>query len=223
MKVGTDGVLLGAWCGVAGLTPRDAVLDVGCGTGVIALMIAQRCAAGRIDAVDIDPESAAEASQNFTGSPWMDRLRAYCGAFQSFVPVNGTRYNYIVSNPPYFINSLKNPDRGRTLARHADALPYTDLLEGIGRLLSAEGKFSVVLPAAESEVFEKIAGRQFGFSPVRRLCVRSVPGQEVRRVLSEFSGKESGCETEALVIEAPDRKDFSDEYKKLTGDFYLKF
>ncbi len=222
MKVGTDGVLLGAWCGVASLGPDASVLDVGCGTGLIALMVAQRSRAGRIDAVDIDPQSVQEAAENFAASPWKERLRIRADSFQSYARTCGIRYDYIVSNPPYFVNSLKNPDRGRAVARHSDALPFAELVGGVCRLLASDGCFALILPGEESLRFEREAGWN-GLYPCRRLKVYSTPESPLRRILTEFSRRPADCETRSLVIGADGPRQYSEEYRQLTADFYLKF
>lgn len=141
MKVGTDGVLLGAW---AEVRPGDRrMLDVGTGTGLIALMLAQRSAAW-ITAVDIDVECATQAAENFAASPWADRLDAVSVAVQRYDPVE--KFDLIVSNPPYYVDSLLSPDEGRNTARHAAGLPFGELAAAVVRLLSPGGRFALVLP-----------------------------------------------------------------------------
>ena len=144
MKVGTDGVLLGAW---AEVRPGDRrMLDVGTGTGLIALMLAQRSAAW-ITAVDIDVECATQAAENFAASPWADRLDAVSVAVQRYDPVE--KFDLIVSNPPYYVDSLLSPDEGRNTARHAAGLPFGELAAAVVRLLSPGGRFALVLPPVE--------------------------------------------------------------------------
>lgn len=222
MKVGTDGVLLGSWCDVGGLRGADAALDVGCGTGLLALMIAQRAPCGRIDAVEIDPGSAADAVHNFAASPWSDRLRVFENSFQQYAAQTTMRYRHIVSNPPYFLNALKNPARERAMARHTDSLSFEELLAGVCRLLTDDGRFSLILPAAEAPLFENRA-RERELYCCRRLNVHSTPASGVRRVLMAFSRQEGSCEERKLVIESAGRHRYSEAYKVLTGDFYLRF
>ena len=148
MKVGTDGVLLGAW---AEVRPGDRrMLDVGTGTGLIALMLAQRSAAW-ITAVDIDVECATQAAENFAASPWADRLDAVSVAVQRYDPVE--KFDLIVSNPPYYVDSLLSPDEGRNTARHAAGLPFGELAAAVVRLLSPGGRFALVLPPVEMQRF----------------------------------------------------------------------
>ena len=137
MRVGTDGVLLGAWFDPGGDGAR--MLDVGTGTGVIALMAAQRNPSARIDAVEIDAGSCADAAENFAGSPWAERLALFGESFVSFCGHATRKYDRIVSNPPYFVGSLKCPDPGRTRARHTDSLPHPELLAGAAGLLTEKG------------------------------------------------------------------------------------
>ena len=152
MKVGTDGVLLGAW---AEVRPGDRrMLDVGTGTGLIALMLAQRSAA-RITAVDVDAECATQAAENFAASPWADRLDAVAVAVQRYDPVE--RFDLIVSNPPYYVDSLLSPDEGRNTARHAAGLPFGELAAAVVRLLAPGGRFALVLPPVEMQRFRSAA------------------------------------------------------------------
>ena len=194
MKVGTDGVLLGAW---AEVRPGDRrMLDVGTGTGLIALMLAQRSAA-RITAVDVDAECATQAAENFAASPWADRLDAVAVAVQRYDPVE--RFDLIVSNPPYYVDSLLSPDEGRNTARHAAGLP-----------------------PVEMQRFRSAAlGRLY---PVRWTEVYSTPRRGVRRILAEFcTTPVPPPEPSRLVIELGGSDSYTEDYRRLTGDFYLKF
>ena len=139
MKVGTDGVLLGAWA-----SGGTRILDIGCGTGLIALMMAQRFPAAQVVGIDIDEEACGQARENVTASPFGDRIDVAHCRLQDY---SGEEFDAIVSNPPFFLNSLKNPDSKRAMARHADTLPFRDLWQGVKRLLSENGIFSVVLPS----------------------------------------------------------------------------
>jgi len=234
MRVNTDGVLLGAWCGM----PSDEgcrVLDVGSGTGVIALMAAQRLASSGkkrfdVDAVEIDAPSCVQAERNFTSSAWKGKLSVYLCGFQEYVPDSHCKYDLIVSNPPYFNNSLKNPSETKQMARHTDSLPYSDLIAGARALLSANGCLSVILPAEESVLFCDIAVEN-GFSRTRVCNVFSKEGEDSpKRVMMEFSlsGLEPGQKnteapfTESLCIMDSDLQ-FTTGYRDLTKDFYLKF
>lgn len=183
MRVGTDGVLLGAWFDPGGDGAR--MLDVGTGTGVIALMAAQRNPSARIDAVEIDAGSCADAAENFAGSPWAERLALFGESFVSFCGHATRKYDRIVSNPPYFVGSLKCPDPGRTRARHTDSLPHPELLAGAAGLLTEKGCLSVVLPADGADAFTGQAAR-YGLFPARTLAVCPVPGTVPKRMLIEF-------------------------------------
>lgn len=179
MKVGTDGVLLGAW---AGVRPSDRrILDIGTGTGLIAVMLAQRTTEARITGVDID--DVAEARENGDASPWGDRLQFVQQPIQQFRPAE--RYDLIVSNPPFYVDSLTSPDRGRTTARHTVHLAYGELLEAVVRLLAPGGRFAVVLPAPEGERFRRLAAANLRLQ--RLTTVRTTPRRPVKRVLMEFS------------------------------------
>jgi len=215
MKVGTDGVLLGAWVSLSAGDRR--ILDIGTGTGVIALMLAQRSSA-RITAIDIDPACARQAAQNVASSPWRERVEVICTPLQRFA-VSG--YDLIVSNPPYYDDSLLPPDRGRCTARHTVHLPFDDLIAGVCGSLAPEGRFAVVLPAPEAARFcMKAAGRLF---PSRRTEVWSTPTGGVKRCLMEFRREAVGAVVpDRLVIQDGDRA-FTADYRRLTGDFYLKF
>lgn len=231
MKVGTDGVLLGAWCRVE---PTDnAILDVGSGTGLIALMLAQRTeniCAGRaiIEAVEIDPSACETAQRNFDASCWRDRFVLHCSDAQQLTV--SKRFDHIVSNPPYFVNSLASPDRLRNTARHADSLSYEAIVDLSDRLLQPEGRISLILPAgAETQKMILLAGAR-GFSVSRRLDVHSTPKSGPKRTLIEFLRIETAkdrcnvaSDPEILIIEDGGPGRFSDQYRALTRDFYLNF
>ena len=215
MKVGTDGVLLGAWLRIDGTEHR--ILDIGTGTGVIALMAAQRSTAEHIVGIDVESVSAERAQANFEASPWRERLRAECVAVQEY---GAEPFDLIVSNPPYFVDSLLPPDGGRTRARHTASLPFGELDEAMCRLLAPQGRAALILPPAEMERFVALARLKM----VRRCDVRSVPNGEVKRVMAEFAHSAVGkCDCQSLTIETVRRGEFSEEYRRLTKDFYLKF
>lgn len=215
MKVGTDGVLLGAWVRIDGTEHR--ILDIGTGTGVIALMAAQRSTAEHIVGIDVESVSAERAQANFEASPWRERLRAECVAVQEY---GAEPFDLIVSNPPYFVDSLLPPDGGRTRARHTASLPFGELDEAMCRLLAPQGRAALILPPAEMERFAALARLKM----VRRCDVRSVPNGEVKRVMAEFAHSAVGkCDCQSLTIETVRRGEFSEEYRRLTKDFYLKF
>ena len=216
MKVGTDGVLLGAW---ATVLPDDRqALDVGTGTGVIALMLAQRSANTASSAnsqmaiigIDIDEAAAGEAAANFAASPWASRLTARAVSLQVF---SGSEFDLIVSNPPFFSASLKAPDAQRRTARHNDTLPPADLIQAARRLLSPSGRLSVIYPPEEARAFV-MESESAGLYLSRLTRVISVAGQPPKRHLMEFSRTPAQPLFTDLVIGSP-------EYRSLTGDFYL--
>ena len=212
MKVGTDGVLLGAW---ATVSPEDRqALDVGTGTGVIALMLAQRSAGLEIIGIDIDEAAAGEAAENFAASPWADRLTARAVSLQAFVSEREQpEFDLIVSNPPFFSASLKALDAQRRAARHNDTLPPADLIQAARRLLSPSGRLSVIYPPEEARAFV-MESESAGLYLSRLTRVISVAGQPPKRHLMEFSRTPAQPLFTDLVIGSP-------EYRSLTGDFYL--
>ena len=218
MKVGTDGVLLGAWASVGPDVRR--VLDIGTGTGLIALMMAQRIPGAEITGVDVEP--VAEARANAGASPWGGRIRFEQCPVQEFAA--DAPFDRIVSNPPFFVDSLTCPDAGRTAARHAVHLPYADLCAAVVRLLAPQGRFAAVLPVAEAARFlELCRGR---LQLVRRTDVRTTPRRAPKRVLLEFAHAAAGdaepvCSE--LVIGTGEHEGYTPEYRALTRDFYLKF
>ncbi len=220
MKVGTDGVLLGAWAG----NDEDAVkiLDVGTGTGLVALMLAQRFPRAQVDAVELDPLAASQAEENFRSSPWSGRLRAIHRSFQEFAATRKKKYDLIVSNPPYFSHSLKNPSTEKIVARHDDSLPKEDLLKHTSCLLTREGAFCVILPTGVEQAFTCLA-ENYGLFPGRILRVKPVPGKPAARTLICFQRKPVTVSAGEMTIETGGRHRYSSEYKALTGDFYLAF
>jgi tRNA1Val (adenine37-N6)-methyltransferase len=216
MKVNTDGVLLGAWAKVEN---EGLVLDVGAGTGVIALMMAQRSQA-IIHALEIENIACNQAVFNVDNSPWKQRVRVIHGDFCTYYQSCTNKYNLIVSNPPYFSNSLRNPDDARKMARHNDTLPFSELLKGVNHLLAEAGRFAVILPPNTRE-FEDEAWIN-GLKCSRRLRVRSFSGKPVIRDLLEFeriSRVTAESMQELSVYNSPSV--YSSAYVELTKDFYL--
>lgn len=214
MKVGTDGVLLGAWTDV---TSARRILDIGTGTGLIALMLAQRCEA-YIKAVDIDSDAVAQALENVAASPWKNRIEVEEQDVCRYV--SDTLFDVIVSNPPYFDRALKCPDAQRSKARHTDCLDFDGLISAVVRLLHPKGSFSVVIPTDGMMQFQAVAGRN-GLYLSRRTWVHTKPGADPKRVLLAFRFSAGPCVCDHLTIELT-RHVYSREYTALTKDFYLK-
>jgi tRNA1Val (adenine37-N6)-methyltransferase len=217
-KVTTDSVLLGAW---ASIGSADTILDIGTGTGLLALMAAQRSDA-RIVAIEPDPGSFMQAGINFAASSWRGRLTLLHTTLQDFRPEGDILFDAILTNPPYFIDSLVNPDEVKARARHNVTLSQADLLGAVTRLLNPEGFLHLVLPVAGGEQFLTLAG-SYGFYCSRRLYVRPTPAHPPSRILMSLSRDAAVCADEEIVIEKGGRHIYSDEYVSLTKDFYLKF
>jgi len=218
MKIGTDGVLLGAWAG-EGLDP-NTVLDVGAGTGVVALQMAQRMFANTIDAVEIDTEAYEQCQENFERAPWADRLFCYHAAFQEFAQEVDERYDLIVSNPPFYTEDFKPDDPKRDQARFNDALPFDHLLVCAAHMLTDEGVFALILPYSEEEGLLNLAA-QVGLTPKRICRVRGRSESPIKRSLIELSPKNHVVDISELTIET-DRHVYTAEYKALVSKFYLK-
>jgi tRNA1Val (adenine37-N6)-methyltransferase len=215
-KVGTDGVLLGAWVNIDN---AKTVLDIGTGSGVIALMLAQRTNVDvTIDAIEIQYEDATQAKKNVEASAWKDRTTIFQVAAQDFS--TGKQYDLIVSNPPYFINSWLPPDKKRTMVRHTESLSFPDLLDAVKKLLKPSGRFGVILPDSEGGQFIHLA-RTFGLFCIRKCAFRTRDHKPVERLLLELAFSEVICETGELLLYAQG-DEWSENYKMLTGDFYLK-
>ena len=213
MRVGVDAVLLGAWAEVPDgcLAPR--ILDVGCGCGVITLMMAQRFPEAAIEAIDIDAASAEEAADNFRSSPWSERL---CARQRDFASMPGeAAFDLIVSNPPYFHAGIESPSTTRERARHAAALSPESLIDGAGNLLSRKGALAMVIPAENAPDIIAYAARA-GLFLQRSLMSAGRPDRPVKRALLQF------CRPLRLDIESQPGI-YSDDYRHLTEDFYIIF
>lgn len=217
MKVGTDGVLLGAWIQPGNNIKR--ILDIGTGTGLLALMLAQKSNA-MIDAIDIDPSSVKQASENFSNSPWPERLKAIHGSFQHFSHSTSEKYDLIVSNPPYFSDSFKTAVSSRTQARHSDeSLSFEALIDGVVKLLSPFGTFYLILPLKEGELFENLAAAKGLFAnQITNVVTRK--GKPIKRLLMSFQFYRKEKINGGLIIQDDDGN-FSEDYRKLTDEFYL--
>lgn len=217
MKVGTDAVLLGSW---VSLTDCHAILDVGTGTGLIALMLAQRSNAA-IEAIDVDEAACNQAKENIEASTFRDQINIHCMSFQSYAEATDIRYDLIVSNPPYFLNSLKGPDNQRNTARHNDTLPLNHLLDGSAKLLTPKGKIALILPASQQGELKDLLYNMPLFT-TRETLIFPTPQSTPKRILVELSINQSEpCEKTQLIIEEG-RHQYTDAYKKLTKAYYLK-
>lgn len=217
MKVGTDAVLIGSW---AYIGDAQTILDIGTGSGVIALMMAQRSSnTTRIDAVEVDNTEATQASENIINSPWPTKVAVHTMSIQHFEP--GNHYDLIITNPPYFIDSQKPPTRNRTTARHTTSLNYKDLSHSVRRLLNRDGRFYIILPAMESTVFITTA-RYDGLFCSRKVSFKARVNKPVERIMMEFKLIPGECEESELVLyKHKEGLIWSDEYHALTGEFYL--
>ena len=219
MKIGTDGVLLGAW------TPIEnnpfSILDIGTGTGIIALMLAQRSSANQIDALEIDEDAFEQATDNFENSPWSDRLFCFHAGLDEFVEEPEDEYDLIVSNPPFYSEDYKSNNDQRNLARFQDAMPFEDLIEAAALLLSENGIFSVIIPFKEEESFSALAAA-YELFPLKITHVKGSPTSQIKRSLLAFSrNKTQNFPIDELVIET-ERHIYTPDYIALTKDFYLK-
>jgi tRNA1Val (adenine37-N6)-methyltransferase len=220
MKVGTDAVLLGAW-----VTPSvncHSILDIGTGTGVIALMLAQKTNS-LIQAIDIDKNACEQAEENIKESKFSNQISVYCSSLQEFSKQSGKKFNLIISNPPYFEQSLKSSNEQRSHARHADILPFEELLDGVIKLLEVNGKFCVILPTIEALKFRSLAEKK-GIHLSKLLRVKSKKENTIdKRHLMQFEFKQTEFSERTIAIEEAERHQYTSDYINLTKDYYLNF
>ncbi|MDP2715018.1 tRNA1(Val) (adenine(37)-N6)-methyltransferase [Rheinheimera sp.] len=218
MKVGTDGLLLGAFAPLP--PPGGDILDIGAGSGLISLMLAQRTAgANAIDAIELDPAAAEQAATNVANSPWPNAIRLIKGDILTYS--SGKRYRLIVSNPPFFQQSLLSPDQRRTQARHTDSLPFAALLQKAAQLLHDDGSFALVLPLTEAEQLLQLA-LSHGWYLAQCCKVRSKADKPAQRLLLCLSRQYTDTERSSLLVQQADGS-YSSQYRALLKDFYLKF
>jgi tRNA1Val (adenine37-N6)-methyltransferase len=216
MKVGTDGTLAGAW---TRLRDNDVVLDVGAGSGLVSLMLAQRNGSVYITPIEIDEQAAGQATGNMMASPFGNIAECRNISFQEFAGETTCRYDLIVSNPPFFSASLKSPDRQRSMARHDDLLPVEDFIRLSAGLLSPQGRISFIFPFSEKEELLSLSAKN-NLHVSRLTDVIPVAGSSPKRVLMELSA--TACETvsDELIIET-ERGVYSPEFTALVRNFYL--
>lgn len=219
MKVGTDGVLLGAWANVSN---KNNILDIGTGTGLIALMLAQRNNSAQIDAVEIDKDASLQAKSNFEQSSWSERLSIYYEDIQTFESNNNGEYDLIVSNPPFYQNSTEAKTIARQNARSNKSLNFEELIKSVSKLLKKEGSFALIIPYDVFEIFDEIA-ENHKLKLARRCIIYPKNNSKPKRVLLEYKNRVQEIVEEELVIEPTERHQYSEKYKQLTKEFYLKF
>lgn len=217
MKINTDGVLLGAWVNCDGV---ESILDIGTGSGVIAMMLAQRSAAKKIVGVEIDKESVLEAAQNMKECQWSTRLQAVHDSIQDYAKTNRSEFDLLVSNPPFFSGGTLSSTQQRSLVKHTVKLSHNDLLRSAFSLLKPDGEFCVVLPYIEGLRLVELAEQSRLY--LNRICeVHSFKDSPVERLLLAFKKSKESLLKESLVIRA-NKDEFTEAYCALTRDFYLK-
>ncbi|MBV7268934.1 tRNA1(Val) (adenine(37)-N6)-methyltransferase [Winogradskyella luteola] len=218
MKIGTDGVLLGAWTSVK--NNPFSVLDIGAGTGILSLILAQRSDAQQIEAIEIHENAYEQCSENFENSPWNDRLFCYHASLLEFVEEVEDKFDLIICNPPFYSEDYKTDSKARDLARFNDAMPFEHLIYAVANLLTQNGLFSVVIPYKEESRFIELASTASLF-PKRMLNVKGNPNSDIKRSLIEFAFTQQDTKISELVIETA-RHQYTEDYTNLTKDFYLK-
>jgi tRNA1Val (adenine37-N6)-methyltransferase len=215
MKVGIDSVLLGSWTTVSGLERN--VLDIGTGTGLLALMMAQKIPTAKIIACEIDEKACRQASENILSSEWSERISIIHSDIRTYTQ-HSEKFNLIISNPPYFEKSLKSQDIKRNFARHNDTLSFPELIDCAHRLLSDDGRFVLIITEDKADKIIELAGNKKLF-PVRRLNIKPKETKPVTRVILDFSYTFQPPKENTLTIKIDNH--YSDEYQSLTKDFYL--
>lgn len=218
MKAGTDGVLLGAWCDINGACN---ILDIGTGTGLIALMCAQRSLDAIVDAIEIDPDASCQARQNIMDSKFRDRISVVNTDFRNYYANSNQKFSHIVSNPPFFTETLGCRDQKRQLARHTLSLPFVELVRGVASMLDKGGKFSVIIPWSEKLDFVRLCALN-GLHLYRKTAVVSRDGNDPIRAMLSFSNVLLPLTQNQLIIRDANGN-YTTCYKQLTSEFYLKF
>jgi tRNA1Val (adenine37-N6)-methyltransferase len=219
MKIGTDAVLLGAWCPVDDNPKR--ILDIGAGTGILSLMMAQRTDADQIDAIEIDEDAFEECVENFENSPFADRLFCFHAELDEFVQEPEDEYDLIICNPPFFAETVKSNNLQRDLARFQDAMPFEDLIDAADLLLTEDGIFAVIIPFSEEQKFISLCA-DVDLYPTKATRVRGSQTSEIVRTLLAFKRYEVPLILASELSIEINRHEYTDEYINLTKDFYLK-
>ncbi len=218
MKVGTDGVLLGAW---ANMIDSETIIDIGTGTGLIAIMTAQRNEKAKITALEIDEAAALQATENAINSPWKNRIEIRHISLQDFIKKNDLKFDHIISNPPFFQADNLSKSKQRDRARNTDSLGQEELIQAVSKLIKPKGIFSLILPEKEGNEFI-IKMQNSSFHLNRLTEVKAKKEKKTERLLMEFSNIKKECFQNKLVIQHEKRNDWTEEYIHLTRDFYLK-
>jgi tRNA1Val (adenine37-N6)-methyltransferase len=218
MKIGTDGVLLGAWTSVE--NNPQAILDIGAGTGILSLMMAQRSNAQTIEAIEIDDDAFEQCAENFENSPWADRLFCFHASLLEYIEAVNDTFDLIICNPPFYAEDYKTDNDARDLARFNDAMPFEHIIYAAVNLLSEDGVLAVVIPKKEESNLIELASMA-GLYPKRILHVKGNPDAEIKRSLIEFTFEEYDVKSSELIIETG-RHQYTKDYIELTKDFYLK-
>ena len=220
MKIGTDAVILGAWTDIS--PEAQTILDIGAGTGILSLMMAQRSNAESIDAIEINEDSFEQCVDNFEISPWSDRLYCYHASFQEYYSEIDDKYNLIICNPPFFEASSSSSDNPtpREKARLNQNLPLDELIHGVSLLLSQKGTFSIILPySSEDQVIDEAS--KVKLHPFKILSIKGTPTSKIKRSCIQFSFVKSQTKVSELIIET-ERHKYTGDYINLTRDFYLR-
>ncbi len=218
MKVGTDGVLLGAW---ANVDAASKILDIGAGSGVIAIMLAQRTDQTKIDAIEIDKDAFEQTKENMKNSPWSDQLEAFHMSIQDYAKTTNQTYNLIVSNPPFFSGGTFSLNQDRNSVRHTIKLAHGDLLRAVKQLLEPDGKFCLILPYIEGLRFQELA-RSYNFYATKITKIKPKEGKPIERLLIQLEKKAGNPIEDELIIQKEARNEWTEEYIALTKAFYLK-
>ena len=216
MKVGTDGVLLGAWVNCSEATN---ILDIGTGTGLIAIMLAQRSNA-KITGIDILENVCKLALKNVENCKWKTRINIKNISFQEFATKKTEKFDLIITNPPFFTNLLKPDNYNLKIAKHNDLLPFNELIENVNKVLSKNGKFCLIIPIENSDSFIKLCEKNELYC-TKKMFVKPNHSKKPKRILMEFQKNKTKLISENFTIETSERHKYTTEYKKLTEDFYL--